>query len=189
MGVPRIRLAAEAGLTIALAAVLHFITPWQMPQGGSVSLEMLPLFVFALLRGPVIGMACGALYGLVDLILEPYLFHAAQVLLDYPTAFGLVGLAGFWSERWQRLAGQGALGVATWTAVIPGITAGALGRYAAHVLSGLVFFSSFARDLGQAPLLYSLWYNLFVLVSAVGCAVVAVAILPVLRPMVGGRRV
>jgi len=187
MGASRVRLPAELGLTIALATVLHFITPWQMPQGGSYSLEMLPVFVFALLRGPVLGIACGAMYGLVDLALEPYLFHWAQVVLDYPVAFGLVGLAGFWSPRWHRLAGQDRVGAGVWTAVFPGIAVGALGRYAAHVISGLVFFASFARDLGQLPPVYSLAYNLFVLVSAIACAVAAAAVLPVLEPLVRGR--
>ena len=191
MQVSRVRIAAEAGLSIALAAVLHLIAVWQLPQGGSYSLAMTPLFVLALLRGPRVGLAAGALYGLVDFIIKPYPpLHPAQWILDYPLAYALVGLAGLFSSRWVRLSSESRSGTALWSAIVPGIALGALGRYASHVLSGLVFFSSYAVEAGQAPLIYSLGYNAFVLVSAVACAVVAAAVMPqlyrLLRPS-GGR--
>lgn len=182
----RVRIAAEIGLTVALCAVLGLLTVWQMPQGGSVSLVMLPLFVLALLRGPATGIAAGALYGVVDFMIKPYFFHPAQVVLDYPLAFAACGLAGLFAARWMALSEKKRWGMALWTAVVPGIALGALGRYAAHVLSGLMFFSSYAVEAGQAPLVYSLAYNSFVLVSAVACAVIAFPLLPVLQRVVAG---
>ncbi len=181
MKVSRVRVASEIGLTVALCAVLGMLTVWQMPQGGSVSFVMLPLFVLALLRGPGVGLAAGTLYGLVDFMLKPYLFHPVQVVLDYPVAFALCGLAGLFAARFAALSDEGRWGAALWTAVVPGIAIGALGRYVAHVISGLVFFSSYAVEAGQAPLVYSLAYNGFVLVSAVASALVAAAVLPALR--------
>ncbi|MGB4442199.1 MAG: energy-coupled thiamine transporter ThiT [Coriobacteriia bacterium] len=181
MKVSRVRIASEIGLTIALSAVLGMLTVWQMPQGGSISFVMLPLFVLALLRGPAVGLGAGALYGIVDYMLKPYWFHAVQVVLDYPIAFAACGLAGLFAVRFASLSRDRRWGAALWTAIVPGIAVGAAGRYLAHVLSGLVFFSSYAVEAGQAPLVYSLAYNSFVLVSAAASAVVAAAVLPVLQ--------
>lgn len=187
MSVSRIRTAVEIGLTIALSAVLSLIAIWEMPQGGSVSFVMLPLFVLALLRGPVIGLVAGGLYGVVDFMLKPFFFHPVQVALDYPIAYAACGLAGLFAARWMAEARTGNIARALWTGVVPGIALGALGRYVAHVVSGLVFFSSYAVEAGQAPLVYSAAYNSFVLVSAVGCAVLAFPVLPPLQRLYGSQ--
>ncbi|MDZ4166439.1 MAG: energy-coupled thiamine transporter ThiT [Coriobacteriia bacterium] len=185
MNPTRVRIAAEIGLTIALAAVLQLIAVWQLPQGGSYSLTMAPLFVIALLRGPSAGLTAGALYGVIDFLIKPYPpLHPAQWILDYPLAYALVGLAGFASLRWQRQVAEGRGGSAFWTAIVPGVALGALGRYVSHVASGLVFFSSYAIEAGQAPLIYSLAYNSFVLVSAAACAAVLGAVMPQLHRLV-----
>lgn len=185
MPVSRVRTGVEIGLTIALAAVLSFLTVWQMPQGGSVSFVMLPLFVLALLRGPLVGITAGALYGVVDLLLKPYVFHPVQVALDYPLAYAACGLAGLFAARWAAAAADGRVGAGLWRSALPGVGVAALARYAAHVVSGLVFFSSYAVEAGQAPLIYSAAYNSFVLVSALACAVVLFALLPPLQRMFG----
>ena len=52
----RTRVVVEIALTVALAAVLRRFAVWQMPFGGSVSLEMLPP------RGP---RACAAAFARV----------------------------------------------------------------------------------------------------------------------------
>lgn len=186
MRTSRVRIVAEIGLTVALSAVLGLVGFWQMPQGGSISFTMLPIFVLALLRGPRAGIAAGILYGLVDLILEPYVYHPAQVLLDYPIAYGLCGLAGLFAHRARHLALRDRFGASFWQAVLPGIALGALGRYAAHVASGLIFFSSYAIELGQAPFVYSAVYNSFVLISGAVCAFVAFAVLPPLMRRTAG---
>ncbi|MRS13198.1 MAG: energy-coupled thiamine transporter ThiT [Actinobacteria bacterium] len=186
MNVPRIRIVAEIGLTVALSAVLGLISVWQMPQGGSVSLVMLPILLLALRRGLPAGLAAGALYGVLDFILKPYFFHPVQVVLDYPLAFAACGLAGLFASAWTSAAQEEKYASGLWRAVLPGVAVGALGRYVAHVISGLVFFSSYAVEAGQAPLIYSAAYNSFVLVSAAACAILASAIMPALSRVEGG---
>jgi thiamine transporter len=138
------RLIAEIGVTMALAAVLHLIKLWEMPQGGSITLgTMVPLFVLALRRGPLVGSVAGALYGVLEgwiLSGGKNFYYPAQVILDYPVAFGLVGLAGFFPRTPAF-----------------GVLIGSLARYGAHVLSGILFFGQYAK--GQPVLLYSLTYN------------------------------
>lgn len=184
----RVRIAAEIGLTVALSAVLGLVGVWQMPQGGSLSFTMLPIFVLALLRGPAVGIGAGALYGLVDLALEPYVYHPMQVLLDYPIAYGLCGLAGLFASRAATLAEDDRFTASFWQASLPGIVLGGLGRYVAHVVSGLVFFSSYAIEAGEAPIVYSTLYNSFVLASTAASSFVAFAVLPPLMRQFGGRR-
>ncbi len=163
----RTRLVVEGGLVIALSVVLGLVTIWQMPQGGSVSLAMLPVLVYAFRRGLGPGLAAGALYGVTDALLKPFVVHPVQFLLDYPVAFGALGLAGVFSAVWARNVRAGRAAHGTVVAIIPGVLLAAIGRYAAHVLSGVVYFAAYA---GDSPVLaYSLAYNSFVLVSAAAC--------------------
>lgn len=136
---------AEAGVAIALAAALHLVKLWEMPQGGSITLgTMVPLFIVALRRGPAVGIVAGALYGLVEggiISQGRFFYHPIQVVLDYPLAFGILGVAGYFPKY-----------------PVFGVTLGALARYVAHVLSGVVFFASYAPP-GQPVWLYALGYN------------------------------
>ncbi|HEV8338298.1 MAG TPA: energy-coupled thiamine transporter ThiT [bacterium] len=138
-----LRRLTETGLALALVAVLNLIPPiFKMPQGGSVTAgSMVPIFFVALRWGGVWGILTGALGGLINYWIDPQYYHPLQWVLDYPVAFGALGIAGFL----RRLP------------VAAIIVGGAL-RFGAHVLSGVVFFASFAPK-GMSPLLYSTVYN------------------------------
>ncbi len=140
------RLIAEMGVAIALAAVLHLVKLWEMPQGGSITLgTMVPLFLISLRRGPVVGAITGAVYGVFEgwiLSGGRFFLTPVQVILDYPLAFGLLGIAGFF-PRYPAF----------------GVALGAAARYLAHVISGVVFFAQYAPK-GQPIWLYSLGYNI-----------------------------
>ncbi len=181
----RTRVLIEIALSVALAAVLAMITVWRMPQGGSVSLNMLPLFIIALRRGTGAGLAAGALYGAVDFLVNPYIVHWIQPILDYPVAYGLVGLSGVVSRPLKAALSQAAYGASVaWAAA--GIALGGLGRYIAHFASGVVFFGSFAPE-GQPVWLYSALYNTYVPVSAAAALAAAIVILPVLERAMPSR--
>lgn len=136
------KIMAEGILCIALSTVLYFISLFQMPQGGRVTAgSMIPILWFALRRGPRIGSLVGVVFGLVVLMLEPFVFHPVQVLLDYPIAFGVLGLAGFF----RRIP-------------LVGVGVGMFGRFFSHFISGIIFFASFVPE-GMNPALYSAIYN------------------------------
>lgn len=194
----------EVALTIAMAAVLHYLRLWQMPFGGSVSLEMLPILVLALRRGVVAGVLAGVLFGFVDLMLEPYILHWAQVALDYPIAFGAVGLTGLLSPVWRRAVDSGTTATlvrsAAW--IVPAaVFFGAIGRYVAHFTSGVIFFataamggpladgtSAFATATAlRAAATYSAIYNLYVPVSALACIAAMLVLMPTLEKAVPVR--
>ena len=140
-----IRTIAEIGIMVALAAVLSLLPIFTMPNGGKVSLSMVPILFLAFYRGPTVGILAGVVFGFVDYPLEPFFVHPAQVLLDYPLAFGLVGVAGFFGKD-------------SFIKVAAGTITGGLARFAAHLLSGVIFFASYAPE-GQSVWLYSAIYN------------------------------
>jgi len=137
-----LRIFAESIVMVALSTVLYFTRIFTFPEGGSVTFgSMTPLLLLSLRRGARIGVTAGIVYGLVILYLEPFIYNPVQVLLDYPIAFGALGMAGL--LRNKPIAGSG-LGI--------------FGRFVAHFLSGVVFFASFAPQ-GESPVLYSAVYN------------------------------
>jgi len=136
------KVLAEAIALVALSSILHLIRVYTLPQGGSITAgSMIPIFLLALRRGPAIGILSGLAFGLIVLIEEPFLYHPIQVLLDYPIAFGALGLAGFFKKK-----------------PLIGVSIGIIGRFISHFISGVIFFSSFAPE-GMNPILYSAMYN------------------------------
>ena len=136
------KIIAEIVVAVALAYVLNLIVIFRLPQGGSVTaVSMVPILWLALRRGPKIGVFGGLVFGLVDLFPQPFIVHPVQFLLDYPLAFGALGLAGF-------LKGHPIVGVAV----------GIFGRFICHFISGVVFFATYAPT-GMNPAVYSAVYN------------------------------
>ncbi len=141
----------------ALALVSHFF--FEMPQGGTINLGMVPIFWLALRRGPKIGIFAGAVLGVVDLAIEPFVVNPIQFILDYPLAFACLGLAGFFRN-------------ATVAGPVIGVVVGGTGRFLSHFTSGLVYFASYAPP-GMSPAVYSLVYNgSYMVPSIIICAVV-----------------
>jgi thiamine transporter len=142
---------------IALATFLNSIKIFTLPQGGSVTLgAMVPLLFLALRRGAKVGMAAGAVFGVIDVYFEPFVYNPFQFLLDYPFAFGALGLAGFFSGKVGKGGEGGMLRPASWAVIAVG--AGIFGRFVCHFFSGLIFFASYAPAF-ESPAVYSAVYN------------------------------
>jgi len=138
----RILMMVEIAVMVAFAYLLSLFRVGKMPQGGSVSLQMLPLFVVALRWGGVPGIVAGLLFSGLELMFDPYIVHPVQALLDYPLAFAAIGLTGFFAEK-----------------PLAGIVAGGLSRFFMHFLAGVVFFGEYAQP-GQSVYAYSAIYNI-----------------------------
>ena len=79
-------------------------------------------------------------YGVLQFIIEPYIYFPLQVLVDYPLAFGALGLSGVFAESKHGL--------------VKGYLLGVFGRYVFAVISGWIFFGEYAWD-GWGALPYS----------------------------------
>lgn len=181
------RVVAEVGLMLAAFAVLDIVAV-RLPinvAGGSISLAMAPIAVYALVRGWRLGILLGALAGALDMLISPYFVHPVQMVLDYPVAYAAVGLAGLLAPAVRAALARGGRS-RTVALVATAVAVGATARLLAHWVSGVVFFGSFAPA-GQPVWLYSLVYNAsYIWPSAVASAIVAAAVTgPVARAVLG----
>lgn len=210
------KVVAEVVAFVAVSIALSYVKVFSLPQGGSVTAgSMVPIIWLSLRRGAKIGLFACTLYGIVQLVVEPFVFHPAQVLLDYPIAFGALGVAGFFQKRpslgkvttitidrsiivllctisfslffyeliqfrlsetlffswifafsfifmlWFESRIQIKRKEEQQRNVIPalvGATIGIFCRFLAHLVSGVVFFGSYAPE-GMSPIVYSAIYN------------------------------
>ena len=156
-------------MAIALATVTSFIKFAQLPFGGSITLfSMFFVALVGWLYGPKLGLITGLAYGVLQLITGPYIYAPLQVLLDYPLAFGALGLSGFF---WRRKNG-----------LIIGYVVGVIGRYVCHVLSGYIFFAEYAPE-GMNPMAYTLGYNLTYILPELIATVVILCIPSVMKAL------
>ena len=156
----------RTSILLAIAFVLNHIILLKMPQGGSVTaFSMFAIFLAAYLFGPRQGILAGMAYGLLDLVLNPYVVHPMQLFLDYPLAFGAIGIGGLLrNEKYG---------------IITGYLLGVLGRYLVVVLSGIIFWGEYAAE-GFNAVTWSFFYNMtYILPEAV--ATVAVLLIPQVR--------
>ena len=142
-----VRKLAFCALALALGTVLSFLKlPFKLPYGGSVTLlSMLVITLPGYWFGAAVGITTATAYGLLQLIIEPYVISIPQLIVDYFLAFGALGLSGFFHNR------RGGL--------IKGYLLGIFGRFVFAVLSGVIFFAQYAADYDLFPLVYSTLYN------------------------------
>lgn len=155
---------ACGGMAIALSTILSMFTVYRMPQGGSITpASMLPVIFCAIAFGPVWGIMVGLVHGMLQFILAPFAAHWASVVLDYPLAFGLLGLAGFFAAkkdlRMQQKNIFRRLSLISLPRLVIAIWIAMAGRTACHLLSGVIFYYSYAIDAGMNPWIYSIIYN------------------------------
>ncbi|HBX47532.1 MAG TPA: energy-coupled thiamine transporter ThiT [Clostridiaceae bacterium] len=147
-------------ICIALSFVLSYIRFFKMPQGGSITAgSMLPVMLFAYWFGPADGVIAGMVYGLLQFIQDPFIVHPLQVVLDYPLAFGALGLAGLSKKNFSL-----------------SLAIGTIFRFLFSFLSGTLFFVEYAKQVGEAPVVYSLAYNSVILIDGLIC--IAISLIP-----------
>lgn len=124
-----------SGVSIALAIVIAtYIKLPSLPFGGSITLfSMLLICLIGYWYGPVVGITSAVTYGILQFITGPYVVHPLQVILDFPLAFGALGLSGFFYHSKHGL--------------IKGYIVGVLGRFVVHCISGMIFYTSYVGTL------------------------------------------
>ncbi len=156
---------AFCAMSLALGTVLSNLKLFEMPWGGSVTLlSMLVICLPGYWFGPAAGILTGVAYGFLQLLIDPYVLYPLQLLVDYPLAFGALGLSGLFCDAKFGL--------------LKGYIAGVLGRYVFAVISGWIFFGEYAWE-GWNPLPYSLAYNGAYLFAEAAITLAVLAVPPV----------
>ena len=149
-------------ISIALSFALSYAKLFKLPQGGSVTFaSLLPLMIYCCMFGTRRGLIVCAIYGVLQALQDPFIIHPMQFLLDYPLAFGLIGVSGIFMEK----------GVFKDKKVVAFLLGGVLAvvlRYACHVCSGVFAFADYADlDKYDTAIAYSMAYNSFAFVDMI----------------------
>lgn len=164
--VKKVKQLTFSGAAIALGLITSELLPaFEMPMGGSATLFSM---LFVALIGYFFGLKAGLLgavaYGLLQFVIHPVFYSLPQMLVDYPLAFGALGISGIFSAKRAGL--------------IKGYIVGALGRYVFAVLSGFLFFAQYAPE-GTPVIVYAITYNATYILPEAAATVILLSIPPV----------
>jgi len=164
-----VRKLVFCAMAVALGTVLSNIKVFHFPTGGSITLlSMLAVCLPGYFYGLGTGLMTGVAYGILQLLIDPYVLFPIQLIVDYFLAFGALGLSGLFADA------KGGL--------LKGYVAGVLGRYVFAVISGWIFFGEYAWE-GWAPLPYSLAYNATYIFSEAAVTIILLLIPAVHKAM------
>ncbi len=156
----------EGALFVALAQVLGYLKLYELPQGGSITLSMLPIFVYCARWGFGRGMLASFAFSMLQLLLDgAYAWGWQSMLGDYIVAFTVLGLSGLFYHQ------KGGLFL--------GILVGGLARCLVHYVVGATVWAeympeSFFGMTMRTPWFYSLLYNgSYMVIDILLCLVVA----------------
>lgn len=147
----KLRALCEGAIFVALAQVLGYIKLFELPQGGSVGIGMLPIFIYCARWGFGPGMLASIAYSVLQLLLDgAYAWGWQSILGDYIFAFSVLGLAGLFSK--QK------------TGFFTGCCVGSAARFLVHYLTGVFVWGEYMPEtfFGMTmttPWFYSALYN------------------------------
>lgn len=148
----QIRSLCEGAILVALAQILSYLKLTDLPNGGSITLAMFPICLYAVRWGLAPGLGAGFVFGLLQLIFDgAYAWGWQSMVLDYLVAFTPLGLAGLFKGK-------------SW-GIFPGIVLGCVVRFAVHFVSGVTIYRIYEPTeipgigVFDNAVLYSLVYN------------------------------
>ena len=164
-----LRALTEGAVFVAAAQVLSMIKLFELPQGGSISLAMLPIFIYCARWGFGPGMLASFAFGTLHMLLSgAYAWGWQSILGDYIVAYSALGLAGLFHKQEKGF--------------FTGAVAGSLGRFLVHYLVGVWVWGEYMPEeffgmTMHTPWFYSLLYNLAYMIPNIVICLVAFALL------------
>ena len=130
--------AMMIALAFTIAEMMKLIPILQHPQGGSVSLALLPIFILAFYLGPVYGTIGGIGYGIINFFFDGYGYNPWSIVFDYVLAFGLVGLIAGFCSKWAMRGYKWY----NFVSVIGGMTVACSVRFLMHTIAGTLAWNT-----------------------------------------------
>ena len=176
-----VKTMCEVGLFAAIGFILDELQgaiAVSFPNGGAIGIAMVAVLIVAFRRGGLPAILTGLIMGTLDLLSKSYIYHPAQVLLDYILPYALVGCVGFLKPLFDKTEEKKSK--ILW--LISGAVIGGMLKFLSHYLAGVFFWADatyFAWGLNNMnPYLYSLVYN----IAFIGpCIILSGAVLVVLE--------
>ena len=160
-----LRALTEGAIMVAVAQVLSLIKLWEMPWGGSITLAMVPILLYAVRWGLGGGLLAGFVFGVLQFAFDGgFAISWQSIVGDYLLAFAALGLGGLVSGKKN--------------AIFTGTVIGGLARFLVHYVVGATVWAeympeSFFGMTMHSPWFYSLLYNLaYMLPNIVICLVI-----------------
>lgn len=159
----------ECSVLIAMAVALCTVEIQIGALGGSIDFVMIPLFIIAYRHGAIYGVASGLVFGFLKCLIGGGIgWGLPSVMLDYVLAYGAVGLAGIFKEKF-------------WAVELSAFV-GCVARFAIHFISGITIYAITApTEVAGAtfvnPAVYSLIYNMLYMLPNTIIAIVVMCAL------------
>lgn len=155
-------IALYSAMAVMFDYLNQFIPFLKMPNGGSINIAVIPVFVASYQLGWKSGVVTGLLWWLIGLMfgLNNFMVSPMQVALDYVIPAIICGFASFF-PRLGKLSN-----------LYTGITATMILKFASHLIAGAIFWFPEGEAAGSAgawiySLNYNIWYNLATLIVAI----------------------
>lgn len=148
------RAVAMAAICISISFALSYVRLFRLPQGGSITMASVALLaLYSYMYGVKRGVLAALIYGVLQSLLDPWVVHPIQYLLDYPLAYVMFGLVGVFKGKFKSTQLEIALGFGIAIFL----------RYLCHFFSGAIWFGSYGEEFG----IINAWawgaiYNLYV---------------------------
>ena len=170
-----IYILSECAIFVAMAVALSFFEIKIGASGGSVDFTMIPLFIICYRHGAKYSFLSCFVFSLLYVIVGgKWGWGLPSVLLDYITAYTLIGVAGVFGGRFKHKT--------KFTEI--GVFLGCLARYIVAVISGIVLWGiATSTEVGSTgfvtsnALVYSLAYNALYMVPNTIIAIIVMALL------------
>ena len=96
----KLRALTEGAVFVALAQILGYLKLFELPNGGSICLAMLPIFIYCARWGFGKGMLASFAFSVLQLLLDgAYAWGWQSMIGDYILAFSVLGLAGLFHKQ------------------------------------------------------------------------------------------
>ena len=161
-----VRMLCEGAVFVAIALILGQLRLYEFPNGGSISLEMLPMFIFITRWGFRDGLIGCFAFGVLQIFVEGAISWGwVSMILDFIVAFGVMGLGGLFKGK-----------------IYPASVVAAVARFLVHFISGITVYrilvpTELFNITFTNPWIYSLAYNgSYIVIDLALCLIVIAAL-------------
>ena len=164
-----LRALTEGAVFVAAAQALSYLKLWRMPWGGSITLAMVPMIVYAVRWGLGPGLLAGFVLGVLQFSFDGgFALGWQSIIGDYLLAYMALGAAGL--ARGKK------------NGIFIGAILGGLARFLVHYVVGATVWAEYMPETFfgmtmHSPWFYSCLYNLAYMLPNIIITLVVLALL------------